>query len=377
MTRKQGFAALLVCALALTALLGGCQSSGPIAAKVGDREITLTQLENSYYNSASYASYYGYSLDTPEGVEGFRNYLLDNLIIENMKVYQARLAGITLTEEEQQSAKETAQKSYDETYQTFLDSAEQAGATNVKAYANTLFTDALVKNKSTVRKLKAQLLEEAENDILVAKHKEALIADVSMTDDELLAKYQEELATQKELFDSDATQYFTYESYAQYGYSAMPLYIPAGFFRVRQILVADEATANLIKSKIDAGEDFEALLAEYNTDPGMDQAAYADGYLVGDGANFVAPFLEAALALEKEGDVSAPVKSDYGYHIIKRTMTQPAQEIPYADVKEAFDTFVLTQSQNDYYNGLIDGWVADAALVTRYPENYATLGVEG
>ena len=130
----------------------------------------------------------------------------------------------------------------------------------------------------------------------------------------------------------------------------------------------------LIKEKIDAGEDFEALLAEYGTDPGMQSDANAAGYLVGEGASFVEPFLNAALALAKDGDVSAPVESDYGWHIIKRVSTEPAHEIPYEDVKAAFDLYEQSLYTEQYYADIVSKWVADTTLVTKYPENYASVG---
>lgn len=374
MMKKKVVSILLVCALLLTMGFAGCAKQETLAAKAGDREITLQQLENSYSNSSSYASYSGYSLDTDEGIAAYVEYLLDNLIASNMKIYQAKLAGITLTDDEIAAAKESAQSNYDDTYQSFIDQATSAGASNVNAYAKTLFTNALVQNHTTVNKLKASMLEDAENETLVAKHKTALLEGVALTDDELLQKYNDELAAQKTLFDSDPSQYFTYETYSAYGYYAPPLYIPEGFFRVRQILVADEATALLIKEKLDAGEDFEALLAEYNTDPGMDNEAYADGYLVGTGANFVESFLSASLALENDGDVSAPVQSDYGWHIIKRVSTEPAHEIAYEDIKESANAYFEAAYLTQYYQDIVDGWVADETLVTRYPENYASVG---
>jgi len=374
MMKKKVVSILLVCALLLTMGFAGCAKQETLAAKAGDREITLQQLENSYSNSSAYASYSGYSLDTDEGIAAYVEYLLDNLIASNMKIYQAKLAGITLTDEEIAAAKESAQSNYDDTYQSFIDQATQAGASNVDAYAKTLFTNALVQNHTTVNKLKASMLEDAENETLVAKHKTALLEGVALTDDELLQKYNDELAAQKTLFDSDPSQYFTYETYSAYGYYAPPLYIPEGFFRVRQILVADEATALLIKEKLDAGEDFEALLAEYNTDPGMENEAYADGYLVGTGANFVESFLTASLALENDGDVSAPVQSDYGWHIIKRVSTEPAHEIAYEDIKESANAYFEAAYLTQYYQDIVDGWVADETLVTRYPENYASVG---
>lgn len=374
MKQKKFLAALLACILALGAMLSGCGQKAVIVAKVGDREITFQQLENSYLNSKSYASYSGYSLDTDEGIAQYVDYLLDNLIVQNMKVYQAKLAGVTLTDEEVAATKETAKKAYDETYQSFVDQATEANASDVKSYANSLFTSALVENKTTVGKLKASMLEDAENDTLISKHKTQLLEGVSLTSEELEQKYTDELAAQKELFTSDPTQYFTYESYSSYGYYAPPLFVPEGFFRVRQILVADEETALLVKQKIDAGEDFETLLKQYNTDPGMDSEDYAAGYLVGKGASFVESFLNAALALENDGDVSSPVQSDYGWHIIKRVSTEPSHEIAYADVQETLDAYEQSLYQSQYYQNIIDGWVADETLVTRYPDTYATLG---
>lgn len=373
MKRNKTIALVLVVLLAAATLIG-CSGKPALAATVGDQEITVTQLENSYQNSLSYASSYGYDTSTEEGVAQFRDYLLDNLISGAMKIYQAKLAGITLTEEELATAKDTAQKNYDDTVASFEEQATKAGATNVEAYAKTLFTKALVQNNTTVRKLQADMLKDAQNETLVTKHRTALLEGVKLTDEELLAKYTEVLADQKVMFDKTPSDYFTYETYAQYGYNAPPVYVPAGFFRVRHILVADEATAKLVKEKIDAGEDFETLLAEYNTDPGMQSADNAAGYLVGEGASFVEPFLNAALALAKDGDVSDPVQSDYGWHIIKRISSEPAHEIAYADVKEGFDLYEQSLYQQQYYSDIVSKWVADASLVTRYPDNYASIG---
>jgi len=366
--------ALVAVILMTAATLIGCGGKPVLAATVGDQEVTVAQLENSYLNGSSYASAYGYDTSTDEGIAQYRDYLLDNLIASAMKVYQAKLAGITLTDEELATAKETAQKNYDDTLASFQEQAQKAGATNVDAYAKTLFTKALVRNNTTVKKLQADMLDDAKNNALVSKHKTALLEGVSLTEEELSAKYAEVLASQKEQFDKTPSDYFTFETYAQYGYNAPPVYVPAGFIRVRHILVADEATAKLVKEKIDAGEDFEALLAEYNTDPGMKDAANAAGYLVGEGASFVEPFLNASLALAKDGDVSDPVQSDYGWHIIKRVSTEPAHEIPYADVKEGFDLYEQSLYQEQYYSDIISKWVADTSLVTKYPDNYASVG---
>ena len=73
-----------------------------------------------------------------------------------------------------------------------------------------------------------------------------------------------------------------------------------------------KATAEEVLEKAKAGEDFAALIAEYNEDPGATEA----GYTFGPG-EMVKEFEEAAFALEC-GEISDVVKTEYGYHIIKR-----------------------------------------------------------
>ena len=376
MKQKLTTAVSLALVLALAALTGGCQTKTVLAAKVGDQEVTVAQLQNAYSGALSNASSYGYDTSTVEGAQSFRDYMLDSLISTTMKVYQATLAGVTLTDEEQAAAKETAKTNYDDTFQSFVEQATTAGSTSPEAYAKTLFTDALVSSKTTVSKLKASMLEDAINNTLISKHRDILLENVALTEDELAQKYTDELAAQKTAFTADPSLYFTYETYSQYGYYAPPLFVPEGFMRVRQILVADEATALIVKQKLDAGEDFETVLTEYNTDPGMQNEEYAAGYLVGTGASYVTEFLDAALALEKDGDVSTPVQSDYGWHIIKRVSTEPSHDIAYADVKEALDLYEQSMYQANYYSDIVATWVADDTLVTRYPENYASIGAD-
>jgi parvulin-like peptidyl-prolyl isomerase len=373
MKRNKSIALAVAMMLAVTALLG-CGGKPALAAMVGDMEITVDQLINSYRNGLSYASSSGYDTSTDEGIAQFRDYLLNDLIKTAMKVYQAKKAGVVLNDEEVAAAQTTADQNYDDMVQQFVDQATKAGASNPAAYSKTLLTKALVQNKTTVKKLQARMLEDAVNNALVSKHRTALLEGVTLTADELLAKYDEELASQKAAFDKTPSQYFTYETYSPYNYTAPPVYVPAGFFRVRQILVEDELTARMIKKELNSGNDFETLLKQYNTDPGIDSADNAAGYLVGEGASYVESFLTAALALTQDGQVSEPVQSDYGWHIIKRVSTEPAHEIPYAEVQTAFDAFEQMLEQQQYYSGIVDGWMEDETLITRYPENYASVG---
>ncbi len=81
-----------------------------------------------------------------------------------------------------------------------------------------------------------------------------------------------------------------------------------------------QALAQSILDRINAGEDFDALMAEFNEDTGEPEY----GYTFGKG-EMVAPFEEAAFALQVD-QISELVKSEYGYHIIKRVTPEAGED---------------------------------------------------
>jgi peptidyl-prolyl cis-trans isomerase C len=97
--------------------------------------------------------------------------------------------------------------------------------------------------------------------------------------------------------------------------------------RARHILVAKKEDADAIIKQIKGGADFAKLAAEKGTDGTKDSGGDL-GYFVKD--QMVKPFADAAFAM-KPGEVSqAPVKTDFGYHVIKledkRKQTPPTLE---------------------------------------------------
>ncbi len=88
------------------------------------------------------------------------------------------------------------------------------------------------------------------------------------------------------------------------------------------ILVDDEATAIEVKKKLDEGKDFAELAAEYSKDSSAQSGGELGYFGRGD---MVEPFEAAAFSLNID-EISDPVKSEFGYHIIKLTGRKEAQE---------------------------------------------------
>ena len=124
-----------------------------------------------------------------------------------------------------------------------------------------------------------------------------------------------------------------------------------------------DAPADEVLSALEGGADWDALMAEKNQDPGMQSGITAErGYAVSaDMTSFDAAFVQAAMALEKIGDVSGKIRGDaYGYYIIK--YVADAQEGPIAldEVRSTLNSSLLSTKQNDTYDNAVQSWV-DAA----------------
>lgn len=98
------------------------------------------------------------------------------------------------------------------------------------------------------------------------------------------------------------------------------------------ILVKDEATAKDIIAKLAKGEKFADLAKKYSIDPSKDNGGDL-GYVTKD--QMVKEFGDALFAMKK-GDVSkAPVKTQFGFHVIKAEDVRMKAKPKFEDVKEA------------------------------------------
>jgi peptidyl-prolyl cis-trans isomerase C len=112
--------------------------------------------------------------------------------------------------------------------------------------------------------------------------------------------------------------------------------------RARHILVASEEEAKAALKRIEAGEDFAKVATELSKDPGSEGGDL--GYFTKD--KMVPEFADSAFKLNV-GQVSQPVKSQFGWHIIKVEDKREKQFPPFDQVKDQVARYLSQKGQAD------------------------------
>jgi peptidyl-prolyl cis-trans isomerase C len=105
-------------------------------------------------------------------------------------------------------------------------------------------------------------------------------------------------------------------------------------YKVRHILVDKEDDAKAIIAELNKGGDFAKIAKDKSKDPGSkDNGGDLDW---GPSARYVKPFADAVTGMQKGQTTTAPVKTDFGYHVIRLDDVRPLQVPPFAELKEQF-----------------------------------------
>jgi peptidyl-prolyl cis-trans isomerase D len=148
-------------------------------------------------------------------------------------------------------------------------------------------------------------------------------ADVSWVEinlDELAAGAKIDEAQLRQYYDDNRARYTT-----------------AGKRRARHILIeagqdpaAAEAKARAVYDRAAAGEDFAALAREFSDDPGSRGQGGDLGFA--ERGDFVAPFADAVWSM-KPGEVRGPVRTEFGWHVIKLEDVAAEKTRPFDEVR--------------------------------------------
>ncbi len=239
----------------------------------------------------------------------------------------ATINGIQITEGELV----IAQSELDSQFQKLPDDKKRAAALSalfeIKMMSAEAAAKGIDKDPATVRKLKF-LHERALHSAFVESQ---LVA--SLSEEEIRARYDKEIAAQP----------------------------PVNEVRASHILVKTEEEALAIIKRLDAGEDFAALAKEKSSDgsaaEGGDLGYFGPGRMVPE-------FEKAAFELEVGGYTKVPVKSQFGFHVIKVVDKRIQQPPAYEQVKEQIRSVVLSEK----YFALVKSLRAAAKVEVTDPE---------
>lgn len=219
-----------------------------------------------------------------------------------------------------------------------------------------------------------------------------------ISDEKLKETFDGFVQSDKEMFEDNVMMYEYATSY--YGYQSY--YMPEGYRGITHILIDADADAlsayataaagtdaeaietakaaviesckeklDEIYGKIENGESFESLIAEYNTDPGMSGDNLKNGYAVHENTVvFMQEFTDGAFSekMVSVGDVSDPVVTSYGVHILYYLRDIPGGVIEYTDaVKAELEAYLIGLEQD----ALLRQWLSDYGV--EYGAAYAGL----
>jgi foldase protein PrsA len=184
------------------------------------------------------------------------------------------------------------------------------------------------------------LREVIKKSIITSAVQKDILKDITVTDDEVKTYYNENKDTE--------------------------LSIGAGA-TVAHILVADEEKAKSLKAKLDAGADFATLAKENSLDAGSKVNGGSLGFIPYNSTQYITEFMDGFKNL-KEGEVSKPIASQFGYHLIKVTGLKGSEVMTFSEVKDKVKEALLEQRQATTFNAKVAEW-AKGLNVKTYVEN--------
>jgi peptidyl-prolyl cis-trans isomerase C len=121
-------------------------------------------------------------------------------------------------------------------------------------------------------------------------------------------------------------------------------------YHVAHILVASADTANGVIAQLAKNAKFEDLAKKISTDSSKAQGGDL-GWMSPD--RMVKPFADAVIALQPGDYTHVPVKTEYGWHVIKLVETRPLAPPAFDSVKDRLQQIVLSKKFKAYVDGLL------------------------
>ena len=188
---------------------------------------------------------------------------------------------------------------------------------------------------------RALFLSEARRNFYEADPK--FKAELNKIKDEMLANFAIEKAIANVVATDDDVKKF-YEEHKEE-------FVTGESVEASHILVDSEEKANEILADIQAEKiTFEDAAKQYSSCPSSQRGGALGEFTHG---QMVPEFDQAAFAMN-EGEVSGPVKTQFGYHLIKVTAKKEAAEMPFEQIKAQLKQQVAAEKQRAAYNSRVN-----------------------
>ena len=393
---------------------------GDVMVLVNGAAVSRADVEDYRSYLISYFSQQNYDMTDEEGLKVVGEIAL-NAAIEDAIIAQKIIdLGLDLTDEERaeaeaQNAEEWARSVdlYAQSYFGLTDESTEEEAAEARLNAVALLEG--------VGYTESWMLEGALENMRFEKIYAYIVADAEVTDADIQAAFDAHVAEDQARFENDI---FSYEFMTQY-YGYTSFYTPAGYRGVTHILLevddelmnnwqaltarleeqqdedeltdAEEAeagedaeptaepvtqeqvdaayaailasvqpTIDEIYAKLEEGVPFADLVAEYGTDPGMnEEPTKTEGYPVHmDSFLWDPAFVAGAFSVDEVGAVADPVVGNYGVHIIQYTRDIPAGAVEMTEeMQAAILDEVMGDKESELYRRTMDGWLEEAEIV--------------
>jgi parvulin-like peptidyl-prolyl isomerase len=141
-----------------------------------------------------------------------------------------------------------------------------------------------------------------------------------------------------------------------------------------ETVVEKEKAAQAIAARVKKGEDFAALAKELSEDPSAKQNSGDLNFFAKE--QMVPEFADAAFGMKKD-EISEPVRSQFGYHVIKVTDRKEPETVTLEKAKPQLTSYLEQQKKQGEVQKVIQDLRAKADVKINLPEAPAPTGAAG
>lgn len=305
------------CLLLLTFLVTGCGSK--TVAVVNGEKISESELQARLEQIAIMYNLDLNSEQDPQFLSMFKERILEGLIEEKLVLQEAKEKNFSVSKEELKKEVEEIKANFqtDKDYQNFLKERKFSSEKELSFFIK--------------------------NQLIFNKLFEDITKDLTKPSQDVEEYYEEH---KEEFFEPEQV-------------------------RARHILVEKEEEAKAIIERLDKGEDFAKLAVELSIDPtAKDNQGDVDYFHTE--SQLVQEFKDAAFKLKVGEYTKVPVKTTFGYHVIKVEDKKAAHQVSFKEVQSYLEEQLLLEEKDQKFNAYLDELVAKATIERKLPKEEET-----